>query len=189
MTISPRLASLFGYGGPNAYFPAVWFAEADDAHLTDEERKREESLRQGVSPIRFVPLRSCEVSFPGHGARAGSGRLSVDAHTGCSVRLGSAWAWARSLPIIPVQCGRVVPLAGYSAQGGTTSPPVFAGASFLLSGVGARAHSARMPAAGGAEVALAGVAGICRSRRNLNCLTVKNPTDEEVISWFMLHRA
>lgn len=189
MTISPRLASLFGYGGPNAYFPAVWFAEADDAHLTDEERKREESLRQGVSPIRFVPLRSCEVSFPGHGARAGSGRLSVDAHTGCSVRLGSAWARARSLPTLPVQCGRVVPLAGYSAQGGTTSPPVFAGASFRLSGVGARAHSARMPAAGGAEVALAGVAGICRSRRNLDCLTVKNPTDEEVISWFLLHRA
>lgn len=37
MTISARLAALFGYGGPNAYFPAVWFVE-DESTVQDELR-------------------------------------------------------------------------------------------------------------------------------------------------------
>lgn len=36
--ISSSQVALFGYGGSNAYFPAVWFAEADASHLLDHER-------------------------------------------------------------------------------------------------------------------------------------------------------
>jgi len=148
--ISPRLVALLGYGGPNARFPAIWFAEADDTHLTDEERRREESLRQGVSPIRFVPLRSCEPLLASFGGAAGSGKLHVDAHPGCVVSFGSAWARAQSRYVLPVQCGRVVRMSGFGAIGGTTHSAVLAGAAFRLSGAGARAAASPLFAAGAA---------------------------------------
>lgn len=52
--ISAKYAALFGYGGPNAYFPAIWFAEADDSHLTDAEKNKGVGADGGPAAKRSV---------------------------------------------------------------------------------------------------------------------------------------
>ena len=170
-----------------SYFPPVWFAEADDSHLTDDERAKE--LAQGVARnwVPFEPLKHVDVSLVGYGARAFSGDLSTEQGTTAEVFTftGGAVSGTTSLR---VSTGVSVQPSGASAISGSFSPFIQSSASFHVSGRPARSGSYRPRINSEAHVPLRQNFAVSGGNTLLTCQTVLNPTDEEVVMWYMMKR-
>lgn len=171
---------------PKSYFPPVWFAEADDSHLTDDERAKTE---QGATRnwLKLEPLKSVEVSLTSYGARAFAGDLRVESGTTTEAFTYTSGAVARSGQLTIATSSAVTP-SGSCARSGSMAPATFTSATFTITGRGSRVGTNR-PAINADNVAMMRTNfAIAQSREHLPCLTVHNPTDEELVSWYLHHR-
>lgn len=160
--IDAKYAALFGYGGPNAYFPAVWFAEAM------EGIELEWDTSQGVAPrLNFTPVRGVEVAPEGVGARCGSSPTEVEARavvdaTTTGVR---ARAWVARVSVDTTTVARALSVRASAGVG-----------CVRVETPGLTAVVAPRP---------------CRARAGVSvvtCVATKNPTDEELILLFLRKR-
>jgi hypothetical protein len=171
---------------PKSYFPPVWFAEADDSHLTDDERAKTE---QGATKnwLKLEPLQSAEVPLTSYGARAFTGDLSVESGTTSEVFTFTSGALARTGQLTVTSSSVVTP-SGSCARSGSMAPATHTSACYMLTGRSARAGTHRPTVNTDNTARMRTNFAIAQSREHLPCLTVHNPTDEELVSWYLHHR-
>lgn len=168
-----------------SWFPAVWFVE-DESNYPDDLWKAPES--QGVSNwVRFEPTKSVEVDLPSFGVHAFTGDLSVEVSSAAEVFIRGVGAVSGHSHKLVVSTSSVVHPGSASASSGSCAPPVQTSASCTI----ATSRSFAQSGAGVVRIYTESTAimrpGFVRagSRAHLPCLTVQNPTDDEIISWFM----
>lgn len=162
---------------PKSYFPPVWFAEADDSHLTDDERQRQ---RGGSAPkLRFTPFFEAHVGVPSYGLRSGSTSVDAEGKEATLVSVQSLGCFSGSA-VLDVQSAASFEITGVGAASGGAPPEICASVTALVSGVGSSAGMTSLVASGDADVYVGSY--FAGSRANAaDVLTIQNPTDEELI--------
>lgn len=169
-----------------SWYPSVWFAEADDSHLTPPERKPD--TEQGIAPnfkwLKFEPLRNAEVTAGSHSANARSGAVEVDTGLTADVFIRSTHALSGANPIVVITSAAT--LAGTAgAKSGSKTPWVSGSASVAVRNLFARSGGNSVSVSGDCCATARSSFAVARSALWTPCETVRNPTDEEILMLFL----
>jgi hypothetical protein len=172
------------------YFPAVWFAPADDSHLTPEET--ETRRPRSLGPWRYQEAQ----------VWAGGERLELDVG---KVRVESVDASSLDVVVLPRGTQLSLSGSGVRAEGAQRVEVTAAGHTLQLGGVGVEVMAVQVGStfASGSTLHLGG--GLTQTSTGSSVMlvgetisvgeggvgvkTVQNPTDEEIIMFFQRQRA
>jgi hypothetical protein len=160
-----------------------WGSSWGPLHVVEEKPW---DTSQGVAPgwLKFEPLRSADVKVSTHGAYANSGKVSVEARTVTEVFVSGVCASAFSCRV-EVSTSSIVRAGTSGARSGSARPYVSTSAVARIYGAGSRSGGSRVSVSGdGCVNAGSNFAG-ARSTPWVQCETVKNPTDEELLLFFL----
>jgi hypothetical protein len=142
---------------------------------------------QGISPIRFEPVRSTTVTLRGAGANAQTSTVNVETSRETLVVLQGSGSVANS-GCVEVSTGCVTHLLSYGASSGSRVSHVESSAVVRVYGAGSRSGAGRVSGFGSADVRMGSCFAGARSSPTLQVFTVKNPTDDELINIFLRRR-
>lgn len=170
------------------YFPPVWFAPADESHLTPGELAPDTS--QGIARgwLALEPVLDVTADASGYGARSGSG--SAEAECGQLVVCVPSSNGARACSgRVLVSCSSEAGPRGYGAYARARASFAEASTSVVVAGAGSRSGSGVVFPSGDSAAHPRSCRAYAGGVVTLRCDAVKNPTDEEIIAWYLTRNA